>query len=221
MSRDAAAEPAVYISTLKALLDAASGAAEERAQGIAEAVVQELMVDTCSVALRRRGEAEARLVGHARRWDAGAPALDETQALALARLAGGEDDRLYFVRRNGVFVPGRAAELAGEACVVLPVDAGKGASATLVVYAQDAIEGFYVTAGARAQRALAHRSLFPETLTWFEIHGGDPDTVETWKTVMAQGPVAGEDLPVEGHEPGPRRRRRRRRRRGPIRPVQS
>jgi hypothetical protein len=102
MSRDAAAEPAVYISTLKALLDAASGAAEERAQGIAEAVVQELMVDTCSVALRRRGEAEARLVGHARRWDAGAPALDETQALALARLAGGEDDRLYFVRRNGV-----------------------------------------------------------------------------------------------------------------------
>ena len=141
MSRDAAAEPAVYISTLKALLDAASGAAEERAQGIAEAVVQELMVDTCSVALRRRGEAEARLVGHARRWDAGAPALDETQALALARLAGGEDDRLYFVRRNGVFVPGRAAELAGEACVVLPVDAGKGASATLVVYAEDAIEG--------------------------------------------------------------------------------
>jgi hypothetical protein len=141
MSRDAAAEPAVYISTLKALLDAASGAAEERAQGIAEAVVQELMVETCSVALRRRGEAEARLVGHARRWDAGAPALDETQALALARLAGGEDDRLYFVRRNGVFVPGRAAALAGEACVVLPVDAGKGASATLVVYAEDAIEG--------------------------------------------------------------------------------
>lgn len=141
MSRDAAAEPAVYISTLKALLDAASGAAEERAQGIAEAVVQELTVETCSVALRRRGEAEARLVGHARRWDAGAPALDETQALALARLAGGEDDRLYFVRRNGTFVPSRAAELAGEACVVLPVDAGAGASATLVVHSVNAIEG--------------------------------------------------------------------------------
>ena len=78
-----------------------------------------------------------------------------------------------------------------------------------------------VTASARAQRALAHRSLFPETLTWFEIHGDDPDTVGRWKTVVAQGPVEGEDLPVEGHEPGPRRRRRRRRRRRPIPPVQS
>jgi poly(A) polymerase len=78
-----------------------------------------------------------------------------------------------------------------------------------------------VTAGSRTQRALAHRSLFPETLTWFEIHGGDPDTVGKWKTVVAQGPVEGEDLPVEGHELGPRRRRRRRRRRRPIPPVQS
>jgi poly(A) polymerase len=78
-----------------------------------------------------------------------------------------------------------------------------------------------VTAGSRAQHALAHRSLFPETLTWFEIHGGDPDTVGKWKTVVAQGPVEGEDLPVEGHELGPRRRRRRRRRRRPIPPVQS
>jgi len=142
MSRDAAGEPAVYISTLKALLDAASGAAEERAQGIAEAVVQELVVETCSVALRRRGEAEARLIGHARRWDAGARALDEERALGLARLAGGqEDDRLYFVRRNGAFVPSRAADLTGEACVVLPVDAGAGASATLVVHAEDAVAG--------------------------------------------------------------------------------
>jgi len=141
MSRDAAGEPAVYISTLKALLDAASGAAEERAQGIAEAVVQELTVETCSVALRRRGEAEARLIGHARRWDAGARALDEECALTLARLAGGEEDRLYFVRRNGAFVPSRAADLVGEACVVLPVDAGKGASATLVVHADDAATG--------------------------------------------------------------------------------
>jgi poly(A) polymerase len=79
-----------------------------------------------------------------------------------------------------------------------------------------------VTAGPRAQRALAHRSLFPETLTWFEIQGGDRDTVERWKTVLAQGPVEGEDLPPEGPELGPRRRRRRRRRRrGPVGPLQS
>ena len=141
MSRDAANEPTVYLSTLKALLDAASGAAEERAQGIAEAVVQELGVETCAVALRRRGESMTRLVGHARRWDAGARALDEDRALALARLAIGEGDRLYFVRRNGSFAPSHAADLAGEACIVLPVDAGAGASATLVVHAEDAVQG--------------------------------------------------------------------------------
>ena len=54
-----------------------------------------------------------------------------------------------------------------------------------------------VTASPRAQRALAHRSLFPEALTWFEIHGGDRDTVEKWKAVLAEAPVEGEDLPVE------------------------
>jgi poly(A) polymerase len=78
-----------------------------------------------------------------------------------------------------------------------------------------------VTASPRTRRALAHRSLFPDTLTWFEIHGGDADTVETWKSILAQGPVEGEEPPVEGRELGPRRRRRRRRRRPPIRPVQS
>jgi signal transduction histidine kinase len=141
MSRDGSNEPAVYVSTLKALLEAASGAAEERAQGIAEAVVQELAVETCAVALRRRGEAVARLVGHARRWDTGARALDEEQALALARLAVGDAGPLCFVRRNGAFAPSRAAELGGEACVVLPVDAGGGASAILVVHAEDASAG--------------------------------------------------------------------------------
>jgi K+-sensing histidine kinase KdpD len=138
MSRDAANEPAVYLSTLKALLEAATGAAEERAQGIAEAVVQELSVETCSVALRRGDESVLRLIGHARRFDAGAHALDEVRALALARLAVGDEGPLCFARRNGAFAPSRADELDGEGCVVLPVDAGAGASATLVVHAADA-----------------------------------------------------------------------------------
>jgi poly(A) polymerase len=77
-----------------------------------------------------------------------------------------------------------------------------------------------VAAGSRAQRALAHRSLFPETLTWFEIHGGDRDTVENWKMVLAEEPVEGEGLPLENPTLG-RRRRRRRRRRRPVGPVQS
>jgi poly(A) polymerase len=77
-----------------------------------------------------------------------------------------------------------------------------------------------IAAGSRAERALAHRSIFPEALTWFEIHGGDAATVEKWKAVLAQEPVAGEDLAVEVPEFVARRRRRRRRRR-PVRPVQS
>jgi len=134
-------EPVVYLSTLRALLDAASGAAEERAQGIAEGVVHELGVETCSVALRRRGDAAARLVGHARRWDAGARALDEQRALALARLAVSDEGPLCFTRRAlGEFTPSRAADLDGEGCVVLPIDAGGGACAALVVHAQDAAE---------------------------------------------------------------------------------
>ena len=44
-----------------------------------------------------------------------------------------------------------------------------------------------VTASPRAQRALAHRSLFPRRLTWFEIHGGDADMVEKWKSGPGRG----------------------------------
>jgi signal transduction histidine kinase len=137
MSR-VANESAVYLSTLRALLEAASGAMEERAQGIAEAVVQELAVETCAITLRRHGEATARLVGHARRWDAGTRVLDEERALALSRLVVGDEGARCFVRRNGSFAPSHAADLVGEACVVLPVDAGPGAGALLLVHAEDA-----------------------------------------------------------------------------------
>jgi poly(A) polymerase len=62
-------------------------------------------------------------------------------------------------------------------------------------------------ASPRARRALMHRSVFGEALTWLEIHGGSPETVQEWQTLQA------ERVP-EGAESGmPRRRRRRRRRR--------
>jgi len=77
-----------------------------------------------------------------------------------------------------------------------------------------------VTASPRAQRALAHRSLFREALTWFEIHGGAPDLVDNWKALLAEGPAEGASVPADIPEPGLRRRRRRRRRR-PARPMQS
>ena len=77
------------------------------------------------------------------------------------------------------------------------------------------------TVSPRAQRALTHRSLFREALTWLEIHGSAPEIVERWKTLLAKPPVEGADPPADV-EPAPPRRRRRRRRRGRgAPPVQS
>ena len=75
----------------------------------------------------------------------------------------------------------------------------------------------------RAQRALLHRHVFNEALTWLEIHVDRPDVLEHWRTVQAQpGPGA---APVDEDNFGntdtrpPFRRRRRRRRRGRSRPA--
>ena len=43
-----------------------------------------------------------------------------------------------------------------------------------------------LSASPRAQRALAHRHIFREALTWLEIHGGAPDVVEHWKAIVAE-----------------------------------
>ncbi len=62
---------------------------------------------------------------------------------------------------------------------------------------------------ARARLALAHRSIFPDALTWLEMHGDAPDIVEAWRAVEREAPGA---VPVAADRP--RRRPRRRRRRG-------
>jgi poly(A) polymerase len=73
-----------------------------------------------------------------------------------------------------------------------------------------------VAAHPRAQHALTHRSIFRETLTWLEIHGGSPELVEHWTTMLAR-PVSDASVQhvqdAEGEPPTGRRRRRRRRRR--------
>src|SRR4051794_5231852 len=76
-----------------------------------------------------------------------------------------------------------------------------------------------LTSSVRAQRALTHRSIFREALTWMEIHGGTPEVVEHWITVLAE---RGAEEPVgdAAHEGGDRPRRRRRRRRRHVRPAQ-
>jgi tRNA nucleotidyltransferase/poly(A) polymerase len=71
-----------------------------------------------------------------------------------------------------------------------------------------------LSASPRAQRALTHRHLFRDALTWLDIHGDAPDVVEHWKAMLGE---AGGELPGAVSEDGaftfrPRRRRRRRRR---------
>jgi poly(A) polymerase len=73
-------------------------------------------------------------------------------------------------------------------------------------------------AAPRVQRALAHRGIFRDALTWLDIHGGAPDLVDHWKTVAADAGSPAEAQPPEAgsaeQQPGQFRRRRRRRRRG-------
>jgi poly(A) polymerase len=76
-----------------------------------------------------------------------------------------------------------------------------------------------LTASPKAQRALAHRGIFREALTWLEIHGGAPELVEHWKAILAEGgdaeaPDVADETSNEPQGLRPRRRRRRRRRRG-------
>src|SRR5436190_173608 len=71
----------------------------------------------------------------------------------------------------------------------------------------------------KAQRSLLHRHVFPDALTWLEIHGERPDVLAHWRGLQAE-PGPGTPLPdgnIPGAAPLPqqRRRRRRRRRRSP------
>ena len=76
-----------------------------------------------------------------------------------------------------------------------------------------------LTASPRARKALTHRSIFREALTWLDIHGAVPDIVEQWTVLLADtdkpAEIVGEEGPAEAVLP----RRRRRRRRGRYRPT--
>ena len=48
-----------------------------------------------------------------------------------------------------------------------------------------------LTASPRARRALSHRSIFRDALTWLDIHGGAPDIVEQWKVLLAETDTTG------------------------------
>ncbi len=68
-------------------------------------------------------------------------------------------------------------------------------------------------ANPRVKRALLHRNIFREALTWLDIHGGRPDLVEQWKAVQVESAASEPTAGAPEGEPPPFRRRRRRRRR--------
>jgi poly(A) polymerase len=71
-----------------------------------------------------------------------------------------------------------------------------------------------LAASPRAQRAITHRSIFRDALTWLEIHAHSPEVVEHWKGVLVgEGTADGGEVVTEPEGVPPRRRRRRRRRR--------
>jgi poly(A) polymerase len=70
-----------------------------------------------------------------------------------------------------------------------------------------------LSASPRAQRALTHRGIFRDALSWLEIHGDAPDVVEHWITVLAERGAEEPVAPVDEATLPPARRRRRRRRR--------
>jgi poly(A) polymerase len=63
----------------------------------------------------------------------------------------------------------------------------------------------------RARRGLMSRPIFPEALTWLEIHGHAPDALAAWREGIAQD--HGASAVLGDARPAGRRRRRRRRRR--------
>jgi poly(A) polymerase len=72
----------------------------------------------------------------------------------------------------------------------------------------------------RAQRALLHRHVLSDALTWLEIHGGRPDVVDHWRSLFSDAQAPDSEQTAM---PGPfrRRRRRRRRRRAPSGVIES
>ena len=75
-----------------------------------------------------------------------------------------------------------------------------------------------MTLSPRARRALIHRGPFQEALTWLELHGEAPETLEHWRGFIEAAGVL-EPMAEEAGAGAPRPRRRRRRRRRPARPT--
>jgi signal transduction histidine kinase len=130
----------VYLAAIKSVLDvvARGPGVRQCGQAIAEALIQQLMLETCAVALRDGDDGALDLAGFATQAQRiGGPrgGLGEGGWLALAQLVGPGGEPTCFRRMpDGGFGAVTAAELAGEGFFVLPFTVGGEAAGSLILH---------------------------------------------------------------------------------------
>ena len=72
---------------------------------------------------------------------------------------------------------------------------------------------------SRARHTAAHRSVFRDAVTWFEIHGGSPEAATRWQAMLADVGKQPDTTDAEVYPELSSFRRRRRRRRRRFRPA--
>src|SRR5437764_588308 len=130
----------VYLSAIKVLLDllARGHAVRQCGQEIAEALVQQLGLETCAVGLSDEADSDLTLVGfatQAQRLGGPRGGLGESGWLALARLVKpGVSPTCFRRRADGSFDAVALGELAGEGFLVLPFAVSGEAGGALVLH---------------------------------------------------------------------------------------
>jgi len=130
----------MYLSAIKLVLDvlARRHGARQCGQEIAEALVQQLALETCAIALREGRDGELVLAGfatQAQRLGGSGGGLGEAGWLALANLIGPGVTPTCFRRMpDGGFAAVSAGDLASEGFLVLPFAVGGEAGAALILH---------------------------------------------------------------------------------------
>ncbi len=131
----------VYLSAIKSVVDmlARGHGTRDSGQAIAEALVQQLAVETCAIAVREGPGGTLALVGFATQAQHHGGSADATLAesgwLALAELVGPGSTSTCFRRMpDGSFVAVGAGELAAEGFLVLPFEVSDEAGGALVLH---------------------------------------------------------------------------------------
>jgi signal transduction histidine kinase len=128
-----------YLSAIKTVLDvvARGQGARQCAQEIAEALVQQLALEACAVALGE-GRGPLTLAGFAsqsQRLGGPGDGLEETSWISLAQLvARGAEPTCFRRTPDGGFAATPVADLSGEGFLVLPFDVGGEPGGALVFY---------------------------------------------------------------------------------------